>query len=507
MTGRLSGRCGGEGRCGNLGGVSEDDKVRTQSNPGLGWSSVDEVLARPFPCLVIAWSRAEPHRIGEVAILESKRVLGRGPPEAGDPGPPLLVAPRRPMGGTDTGQFNDPRISRVQLALTPLPDGAIEVESPGRCALSLGGQVVKGGVVRPGDTITLSSALVLLVTPPRPLMQRLQYGQEYPQFPFGVADPHGIVGESPAAWALRDALVFAARSGHHVLVLGESGVGKELAARAVHALSPRRDGPFIARNAATFPEGLIDAELFGSAKNYPNAGSPERPGLLGEVDGGTLFLDEIGELPERLQVHLLRVLDRGGEYQRLGESSTRRANFRLVAATNKPAEALKADFRARFKVRVEVPGLDRRREDIPLLVRHLLAQARKEAPELVERFFERREGLPDEARIDPDAIEALLRHQFKLHTRELESFLSIAVQSSPGDYLMRTREVREYLALASAEEAAPSSDRAAAAAMIGRDQVVAELAAAGGRVMVAAIRLGISRFALYRLMERFELKR
>ncbi|MCC6553748.1 MAG: sigma-54-dependent Fis family transcriptional regulator, partial [Polyangiaceae bacterium] len=467
---------------------------------------IDEVLARPFPCVVIAWSRAEPHRLGEAAILESKRVLGRGPPAAGDPGPPLLVSPRRPIDGAGTGQFNDPCISRVQLVLTPLPDGAIEVKSPGKLQMILGGQAVKEGVVRPGDTITLSSTLVLLVTPPRPLLQRLQHWQEYPKFPFGVADPHGIVGESPAAWALRDSLVFAARSGHHVLVLGESGVGKELAARAIHALSPRRDGPFIARNAATFPESLIDSELFGSAKSYPNVGSPERPGLLGEVDGGTLFLDEIGELPERLQVHLLRVLDGGGEYQRLGEPFMRRANFRLVAATNRPAEALKPDFLARFKVQVEVPGLDRRREDIPLLVRHLLGGIRRDTPDLVERFFGHGAGGPGEARIDPDLIEALLRRRFTLHTRELEGLLWTAVRSSPGDYLALTRDVRDDLVAAGAEEAAPPAGGETGDDEIWRHQVVAALAAAGGRVTGAAERLGVSRYALYRLMRRFRLK-
>src|SRR5262249_4513267 len=151
---------------------------------------------------------------------------------------------------------------------------------------------------------------------------------------FGAPDPHGILGESPAAWALREHLSLAAHSGQHILLLGQSGTGKELAARAIHALSPRRDKPFIARNAATFPEGLVDAELFGTAKGYPNAGSPERPGLIAEADGGTLFLDEIGELPAHLSSHLLRVLDRGGEYQRLGESRVRRSDLRVVAATN-----------------------------------------------------------------------------------------------------------------------------------------------------------------------------
>ena len=139
------------------------------------------------------------------------------------------------------------------------------------------------------------------------------------------------------------------------LLLGESGTGKELAARAVHQLSQRGRQQFVARNAATLPAGLIDAELFGNAKNYPNPGMPERRGLIGEADGGSLFLDEIGELPVELQAHLLRVLDGDGEYQRLGEGVARRSNFRLIAATNRDPSTLKHDLAARFTARIELP--------------------------------------------------------------------------------------------------------------------------------------------------------
>src|SRR5262249_46286359 len=153
-------------------------------------------------------------------------------------------------------------------------------------------------------------------------------------FPFGRADADGFVGESPAAWDLRDRLAFIGPQAGHVLLVGESGVGKELAARALHARSRRSRRPLVSRNAATLPEALIDAELFGHARDYPNAGMPERAGLVGEADGGTLFLDEIGELPEARQAHLLRLLD-GGEYQRLGDPRVRRADVRFIAATNR----------------------------------------------------------------------------------------------------------------------------------------------------------------------------
>src|SRR5262249_66785 len=162
---------------------------------------------------------------------------------------------------------------------------------------------------------------------------------------------------TPLAWALRDTVAFAARAEGHVLVRGESGSGKELCATAIHRLSTRGERALVARNAATFPAGLVDAELFGNAKNHPNPGTAEREGegLVGEGDGGTLFLDEIGELPAALQAHLLRVLDRNGEYQRLGESRVRRADLRVVAATNRGVAELKHDFAARFTLAVEIP--------------------------------------------------------------------------------------------------------------------------------------------------------
>src|SRR5262249_14365097 len=174
---------------------------------------------------------------------------------------------------------------------------------------------------------------------------------------------------------------------HNVLIHGPSGTGKELAARAVHALSRRAKRPLVARNAATLPPGLVDAELFGNVKNYPNPGTPERPGLIAQADGGTLFLDEIGELPWDLQAHLLRVLDAGGESHRLGEATARRASIRLVAATNRAPGELKHDLLARLTLRLVMPELAARPEDIPLLVRHLLRRAAEQSPDIGRRFL------------------------------------------------------------------------------------------------------------------------
>jgi DNA-binding NtrC family response regulator len=241
---------------------------------------------------------------------------------------------------------------------------------------------------------------------------------------------HGIVGESPAIWEVRRQIELAASRKAHVLVVGQSGTGKELVAHAVHARSDRSRRPLVARNAATFPETLIDAELFGNAKDYPNPGMADRPGLLGLAHGTTLFLDEIAEMPITLQPHLLRVLD-AGEYQRLGDRELRKADFRLVAATNRP-ELLRADLAARFATRIEIPGLDERREDIPLLAHHLLRRMAAENPSTVRHFCPAGTA-QDDPMLPIDLVEALVRRSFSTHLRELKRILWNIVDGVPAD--------------------------------------------------------------------------
>ncbi|WP_437969326.1 sigma 54-interacting transcriptional regulator [Sorangium sp. So ce260] len=487
----------------------------TLTERSLLWARNDLEPPPEFFHLVIAWSREEPNRVGEAALVDGRCVLGRGGPQSQDSAPRLGFHRQRPMGWAMMPPLEGPRISRLQLELTPTEDGLLAVRSIGRCPLLINGVPAAQGLVKAGDTLTLHNALVLFVVRRRWSLEVIQSLKEAPRFSFGDADAHGIVGESPAVWALRGALAFAAQSGNHVLVRGESGAGKELAARAIHALSRRRAGVFVARNAATFPEGLVDAELFGTARGYPNAGSPERPGLIGEADGGTLFLDEIGELPPHLQAHLLRVLDRDGEYQRLGESRVRRSDLRVIAATNRPVESLKHDFVARFLISVSVPGLPDRREDIPLLLRHLLAAAARESPDLTERFFERRGDRLAEPRIAPALIEALLRHPYTHHLRELERLMWIALGSSHDNFLALTPDLCAVLRPDAGDpktdpRAGPRTDPGKSnpphpsdSGSLGRAEIEAALAEAQGSVTTAARILGLkNRFALYRLMKR-----
>ena len=193
-----------------------------------------------------------------------------------------------------------------------------------------------------------------------------------------------------------------------------------------------------------------------------------------------------------MQAHLLRVLDTGGEYQRLGESKGRRSDFRLIAATNRDVDALKHDFAARLTVRLTTPELSERREDIPLLIRALLFRRAREVPDLEARFFAPDANGKLEPRIEPALVEGLVLHGYTHHLRELERLVWLAVSTSRDAYLARTPELEAQLRISSADDGEPDESAIRAA-----------LAECEGNVTGAAKRLGLkNRFALYRLMKR-----
>jgi two-component system nitrogen regulation response regulator GlnG/two-component system response regulator HydG len=461
--------------------------------------SPGEHESKDVPVLVVAWSAEEPARIGEfVGRLGEALVLGRG-----DDGEPDRVRffRQRPQELVDTGPAGGGGISRKQLVLRRFAAG-IEVEQVGRCALLVNGAPVSRAAVTAGDTIHLRGQLLLFCAVRPMKLPAARYFPEDAWGPFGEPDALGMLGESPAMWRLRDRLAFAAKSASHVLLRGESGTGKELAALAIHRLSARAAKPLVSRNAATFPSGLVDAELFGNVKNYPNPGTPERPGLIGQAHGGTLFLDEIGELPQEMQAHLLRVLDEGGDYQRLGEATARKSDLRLIGATNRPAESLKHDLLARLPVRIELDSLVDRREDIPLLVRHLVLRAADKSPEVGARFVARTKGRP-EPRVDAALIDAMLRRTFGTNVRELDALLWNAMSESHGDALALTDAIAN-LPRGSAGGASPAP---APNARPARDPTAGEIRECvereNGNVRRAAAALGLpSRYALYRLMRK-----
>jgi two-component system nitrogen regulation response regulator GlnG/two-component system response regulator HydG len=466
--------------------------AETTAHEGPNWlAEQDSPRARDVLALVIAWSAGEPQRLGEVAILDERgaRLLGRGEPNPKDPAERLRFMRQRPFFTAPRPPLQDAGISRTQALLRATANG-IEFERLGACPMLLNGSELKQGTLRPGDVLTLKNQLVLLCVTRPEVMARTHACQPESAPPFGEPDDAGLVGESPAVWELRERLAFAATSDRHVLLLGASGSGKELAAQTIHGLSERRRRTLVSRNAATLPASLVDAELFGNVKNYPNPGMPERRGLIGEADGGTLFLDEIGEVPEEVQAHLLRVMD-AGEYQRLGDARPLRSSFRLIAATNRDVSELKHDLAARLTVRIELPSLQDRREDIPLILRHLLRRAANANPTLFKRFA----AASGDFRVAPALVERLLRQDYTHHVRELDRLLWDAAAGSPGDFIAVPAETSSPLR-SMPPPANPASEPTA-------EDLKSALEAQGGSVTKAAAALGLSsRYALYRLLKK-----
>ena len=230
----------------------------------------------------------------------------------------------------------------------------------------------------------------------------------------------GVVGHSAA---LRDVVAVARKVARHpstVLVTGESGTGKELIARLVHSASPRSTAAFVAVNCAAIPEALLESELFGHIRGAFTGASQDRRGLFEEADGGTLFLDEIGELPLALQVKLLRVLQEG-EIRRVGDNASRTVDVRLVAATSRDLESevaagrFRADLYYRVNVvRLQLPPLRERRDDIAELARHF---AQAHAARL----------LMSAPTISAEAMRALLEYSWPGNVRELENVMERAL--------------------------------------------------------------------------------
>ena len=237
-----------------------------------------------------------------------------------------------------------------------------------------------------------------------------------------------IVGESQKLTRVLKQVETVASTDVTVLVLGETGTGKDLIARAIHQLSPRRERTFVKLNCAAIPTGLLESELFGHEKGAFTGAISQKIGRLELAHLGTLFLDEVGDLPPELQPKLLRALQEK-EFERLGGTKTIPVDVRLIAATNRNLEKMVADreFRSDLYYRLRVfpitiPPLRERREDIPLLVRYFVAQHARQMDKRIET-------------IPPDVMKALTRWSWPGNVRELENFIERAVILTKGPAL------------------------------------------------------------------------
>ncbi|MCL6524591.1 MAG: sigma-54 dependent transcriptional regulator [Thermoflavifilum sp.] len=252
-----------------------------------------------------------------------------------------------------------------------------------------------------------------------------------------IKNRFGIIGNSPALnYALRVAMQVAPTD-LTVLIMGESGVGKEVFSQIIHSLSARKHNPFIAVNCGAIPEGTIDSELFGHEKGSFTGAVDSRKGYFETVNGGTIFLDEIGEMPLGTQARLLRVLETG-EFIRVGSSRVQKTDVRIIAATNKDLLELtqlhkfREDLYYRLNtVPIRVPPLRERKEDIPLLFRKFAID-----------FAERYRTVP--VQLTPDAIELLINYPWRGNVRELKNVAEqISVLSQQR--VVNADELRKYL--------------------------------------------------------------
>jgi nitrogen regulation protein NR(I) len=339
----------------------------------------------------------------------------------------------------------------------------------------------------------------------------------------------GIVGRSEAMQNVFKLIGQLAGSAATALITGESGTGKELVARAIYHHSNRSDQPFVAINCAAIPENLLESELFGHEKGAFTGATSQRVGKFEQCNRGTIFLDEIGDMSLSTQTKILRVLQ-SGTFERVGGNQMVKVDVRVIAATNKPLEQavtnreFREDLFYRLNVvRIQIPPLRERRDDVPLLINYFLkkiAQDLRETPKS----------------ISPDVIAAMVRYHWPGNVRELENVVRRATVVAKGDVILPADLPREISASpappAPAPELAPLAPSAPAPAVpsdlaslvqqlfewarqdrslkiipaVERELVIRALAETGGNQVQAARLLGITRATLRKRIDKFKIK-
>jgi DNA-binding NtrC family response regulator len=301
-----------------------------------------------------------------------------------------------------------------------------------------------------------------------------------------------LVGQSPPMLRLFEAIVDVAQSDATVLITGETGTGKELVARAIHAQSPRCYGPFIAINCGAFTEHLLESELFGHEKGAFTDAKFTKKGRLEMADAGTLFLDEIGDISMKMQIDLLRVLETH-EFTRVGGTASLKSDFRIIAATHRDLQeaiaqkTFRQDLFYRLNVvNLQVPPLRERQEDISPLAHHFLRRFATETNKKIDS-------------IHPAALEAMRAYAWPGNVRELENAIERAVVVEKG------RQIK----LADLPFVSPRAEEAEIGTLsleeIERQHIARILAAEGGNISNSARVLGINRTTLYHKIKKYGL--
>ncbi len=314
----------------------------------------------------------------------------------------------------------------------------------------------------------------------------------------GNAPLDQLIGESEPMLKVKDLVSRAAAAGGTVLITGETGTGKELVARAIHAGSPRTGKTFVALNCAALTDSLLENELFGHARGAFTGAATARAGLIEHASGGTMFLDEIGTMAAGVQAKLLRALE-SGEVRRIGENDARRVDVRFVAATNTDLQAavdagvFRNDLFYRLNVhRIHLPPLRERRGDLE---------------RLLDFFLDRFGPAAGVTGVDDAARAALAAYDFPGNVRQLEHVIQRAVAVARGPVLEPADLPEELFASRAVDPYSVAADGSVAAARerAEREMIVTTLARNNGEVSATARELQVSRTTLWRLMKKHQI--
>ena len=400
----------------------------------------------------------------------------------------------------------DPRLTIIMMTAYGTTQTAIE-------AMKLGAYDY---VLKPLDVPKLKTLIAAALKHARDMRQVVSYQPLLTREDYA----EGIVGKSEAMQQVFKLIGQVSMSDATVLITGESGTGKELVARAIYHHSKRTDQPFMAINCAAIPENLLESELFGHEKGAFTGAAERRIGKFEQCDQGTIFLDEIGDMPPATQTKILRVLQ-NGEFQRVGGNQTLQVDVRVIAATNKDPDRLVAEKRFREDlyyrlnvVRIYLPPLRDRREDISVLADYFLQKINKP-----------RQASAKIKGISPQALEVLQKYNWPGNVRELENAIERAAVVAHGETLMLDylpAEVREPRTVVVPPEDVNAAIDAAVRplftlarndsklkimAAVERELIIRALAETGGNQVQAAKLLGTTRATLRKRIEKFGITR